>query len=318
MKYIIPLCYTDTIMSHSKVISTGIICIGMVASIFLFTKNDVVSSQEKNQKKIIQNVINIDTTKSDLDTDRDGLKDWEEILVGTDPINPDSDSDGTSDGKEVSAGRNPKKAGPNDTTTIENLVKKDVGVGETEHTLTEQVAKDFFSRYIAAKQQNVEMNSETAAQIANTSIQNVNLPEYTFYGPKDIKVSNDTSLEAKKVYADELGSAINRNSTKNVTNELNIFAKSLESQKEIDLLTLDLIITGYKKILKDTLAIQVPKDAAPEHLVYVNALSRIYIDISDMRMIISDPVRGYIGFSHYKQNALMLKFAFENLEAYFK
>lgn len=45
------------------------------------------------------------------DSDGDGLKDWEELLWGTDIHNPDSDGDGMNDGDEVNAARNPKEAG---------------------------------------------------------------------------------------------------------------------------------------------------------------------------------------------------------------
>jgi hypothetical protein len=36
-----------------------------------------------------------------LDSDGDGLPDWMELLLGTDPFNPDTDGDGLSDGDEV-------------------------------------------------------------------------------------------------------------------------------------------------------------------------------------------------------------------------
>ena len=35
------------------------------------------------------------------DSDRDGLPDWEERLIGTDPYSKDSDGDGIDDGEEV-------------------------------------------------------------------------------------------------------------------------------------------------------------------------------------------------------------------------
>lgn len=49
---------------------------------------------------------------SDIDSDNDGLSDYEEVNVyGTDPYNPDTDDDGMNDGDEVKAGRNPKGPG---------------------------------------------------------------------------------------------------------------------------------------------------------------------------------------------------------------
>lgn len=45
---------------------------------------------------------------SGVDTDKDGLSDWDELNVyGTDPLRPDTDSDGLEDGLEVRRGTNP-------------------------------------------------------------------------------------------------------------------------------------------------------------------------------------------------------------------
>ncbi len=41
------------------------------------------------------------------DTDGDGIPDWREIQIGTDPNNPDSDGDGVSDGAELARGSDP-------------------------------------------------------------------------------------------------------------------------------------------------------------------------------------------------------------------
>lgn len=48
------------------------------------------------------------------DSDKDGLSEWEEIRIGTDPFNPDTDNDGYLDGIEFKAGFDPKKTGPAD------------------------------------------------------------------------------------------------------------------------------------------------------------------------------------------------------------
>ncbi len=49
-----------------------------------------------------------------LDSDRDGLKDWEELLWDTSKSNADTDGDGTKDGEEVALGRDPRKKSPMD------------------------------------------------------------------------------------------------------------------------------------------------------------------------------------------------------------
>jgi len=45
------------------------------------------------------------------DTDRDGLRDWEEELWGTQKNNPDTDADGITDGEEVLRGTDPRIVG---------------------------------------------------------------------------------------------------------------------------------------------------------------------------------------------------------------
>jgi hypothetical protein len=46
------------------------------------------------------------------DSDEDGLYDWQEISLGTDPLNPDTDQDGFLDGIEVKYGFDPQKLDP--------------------------------------------------------------------------------------------------------------------------------------------------------------------------------------------------------------
>lgn len=45
------------------------------------------------------------------DKDGDGLADWAEYLLGTNPANPDSDEDGIFDGEEIQVNKNPLKRG---------------------------------------------------------------------------------------------------------------------------------------------------------------------------------------------------------------
>jgi DNA polymerase III alpha subunit (gram-positive type) len=48
------------------------------------------------------------------DSDQDGISDWQEIILETDPLNPDTDGDGYLDGIEYKLGFDPKKPGPAD------------------------------------------------------------------------------------------------------------------------------------------------------------------------------------------------------------
>lgn len=79
--------------------------------------SDVLTDRAKN-------ISRTDTDASNLDSDGDSLKDWEETLRGTNFQNPDSDGDGTSDGDEIMRGRNPLVAGPDDVVKEKTTVIK--------------------------------------------------------------------------------------------------------------------------------------------------------------------------------------------------
>ncbi len=95
-------------LKRPKIIAGAILLVG----VFVFLTFVTRASQQKDA---------FDTTKSDpalqsktLDSDHDGLPDWEEELIGTDPHNPDTDGDGFKDGEEVASGHDPLVKGPND------------------------------------------------------------------------------------------------------------------------------------------------------------------------------------------------------------
>jgi len=82
----------------------------------LFKKPKAGDNTEKTGQKetISQKGGLTQITEAQLDSDNDGLKDWEEKLWGTDPNNPDTDGDGVKDGEELKQGRDPLKPGPDD------------------------------------------------------------------------------------------------------------------------------------------------------------------------------------------------------------
>lgn len=313
---IIPLCYTEHIMVNQKVLVTLIVCIGIIGAVFVISKKDSVKTTGAEIKN--QNLLATIDKTSDMDSDGDGLKDWEEQLIGTNPKNKDTDGDGTSDGDEISQNRDPKKAGPNDKNSTESLITGATQLNTSATTLTEQVSKEFFSRYIAAKQQNSNFTQKDAVTIAQSVIQNVYVaPTLRIYTKSDIYTTNDVSAESKKRYAQALADAINKNSPKNSGSELILFAQALQDQKESDLIKLDVIIKGYKGLVADTVKITVPLNAVADHLIYLNTLSAIQDDITNMRLILTDPIKAYAAFSNYQRDTIKLKIAFENLEKYF-
>lgn len=61
-------------------------------------EGDGLPDQQEDQYEELESTV---VNDPNLDSDEDGLTDYEEFLAGTDPSNPDSDGDGILDGTEV-------------------------------------------------------------------------------------------------------------------------------------------------------------------------------------------------------------------------
>src|SRR3989344_8258983 len=87
---------------------------GLVGVALIYPEERTVKYSNPSAELETGTLENIIAITGDIDTDSDGLKDWEEALFKSDPNNKDTDGDGTEDDEEVKLGRNPTLAGPND------------------------------------------------------------------------------------------------------------------------------------------------------------------------------------------------------------
>jgi hypothetical protein len=294
------------IKSHSKVFAVGICCLALVVAVFILNEDKLIPTVNENT------LIKTDDIKNE-DTDKDGLKDWEEELIGTNKDKSDTDSDGTKDGDEINQSRDPLKAGPNDLVgakiTDENKVTNQDETG----VITKSISENFFDNYLTAKKNGVEINTENAEKIASLSLENsqFNLKP-TVYKVSELKVSD---LIDKKSYEVSLENAVRDNMPKNLGSEL---GTALFTQKESDLVKIDPVIKGYEDMMEDLLKITLPKNAVGLHLVYLNTISSLYTDLKAIRNIAKDPILGYVGLNQYQVDVEKLKVILNKYELYFR
>ncbi|MFQ5662084.1 MAG: hypothetical protein ACE5F2_02430 [Candidatus Paceibacteria bacterium] len=275
-------------------------------------------------KELLLSNKNIDTKVlnniNKKDTDNDGLKDWEEELWNTDPNNPDTDEDGTKDGDEVDAGRNPNLTGPDDEYQEDVFIKqRQQDFLDENFTETEKLSQNLFGNYLLKRSSSKQLTEKDKSDLINSALQDISNLEIQVkqYTISDISVSNDSSKIFTKNYGNKLGDIILKHSFK-TDNELTIFNRSLTNDDKDEIKKLDLIINGYKDILKDALVVVVPIDATEEHLTFVQGIALIISSIENMRVIYDDPVRAMAGLEEHRKGAILLTEAFNNMELYFK
>lgn len=252
------------------------------------------SGEEKSSENIL--TLRRSTEASSIDTDGDGLLDWEEALRGSNPTNPDTDGDGTLDGEEVLLGRDPSVAGPND--TVEAIKQKkieELGVLYEDFvagSLTDNVAIDLFSNYFQFRNE-PDFTDETQTKLI-TQIASV--------AEEATKIGNKYSTgDTRTFIGDE----------ERIRNYGNSFAeKHLNFLKSLDALEtgdstkyLDNMVALYKRFANDVILIETPQALVEQQVQIANNFYIVGISLRDLNEARLDPVKGLFAIKSYNEAA---------------
>jgi hypothetical protein len=237
-----------------------------------------------------------------LDSDKDGLKDWEEVLWKTDPNNPDTDGDGVLDGEEVKLGRNPVISGPNDELSdlatgleTESSIGNPASKFESSLNFTQEFAKGLSIQAVSGEQADFSavLNSleHSAAQGMAEFIAKLN-PQIS---AKELKTSNDNSFEAIQKYADEVSKAIPKNPYPQKTED-DVFAKAMQTK---DFSIIDEYIDYYDEAINNMKAIVAPYDFLDIHKREIELFMATKMVYESVKEVETDPLKTVLAL---KQN----------------
>jgi hypothetical protein len=252
---------------------------------------------------------------TELDTDNDGLFDWEERLWGTETTNPDTDGDGTSDGEEVTQNRDPKKKGPNDALPLnQNGLPGGtmLASGSTTNSTADFTA-EFLQTYSSLKKDGVPLSAEERDRLATELIAKINATpaiNTVVYTENDLNLSADNTTVALRTYGNPLRNATPRH----FESEMVIVYNALHKNRD-ELIKLDVVIKSYNDFLKNALAIPVPSDVKVAHLAILNSVSQLITTIEGMKLLFTDPLTATAHISTYPANATALQDSFATLTA---
>ncbi len=237
------------------------------------------------------------------DSDNDGLKDWEEELWKTDAQNPDTDKDGAPDGEEIRLGRDPLKSGPDDLLDRETIAEKTnpSGSGTRKLTLSEQISRELFSQYMAAKQGGRAFTADDEKQILLHFFNNPPpLAETVRYSEKDLPASAG-GVAALHDYGNDLASILLSHADPKGENELLTLQSAVDSEDPAKLEKLAARRTAYQGATKDLLTIPTPPEAIALHLDLLNAVAAMEQGVSGMQIVFADPVKALATIGQYPQ-----------------
>ena len=181
------------------------------------------------------------------------------------------------------------------------------------------MAQDFFSQYLALKQNNGTVTADEANQIAQSTLTGAAYTNATGvqYTAKDLHINAQTSREIVQKYHDVINTSLKNRALKNKVDPLAILNSAVKNGSTADLAELNPLIVNFKGVVSDLASMSVPADATQVHLDFLNAYSNILANLESMKLTFSDPVKSFAAVSQYKQHLADLQTAVQKIDAYF-
>lgn len=264
-----------------------------------------MKKSEADKKEVAGLGVKTATELFSVDTDKDGLEDWEEVVLKTDPDSPDTDGDGTTDGEERKAGRSPLVKGPSDTLSPEQIAEEARGRGQVS-TEMDAIFLRMFAEASALKKDGRWKPGATSSLdvIAKREIDayGSKIVRLKAYEMKDIVVSDASSVDAIRAYGNTAGDIVLKHDIPVGTDpDLLIIYKGLvRNEGEAALKGLDIYLSSYKQIVTDLLLLPVPRPIAAVHLDRINALNAYRDYLQAMRGASSDRFAATAAFNQYQ------------------
>lgn len=271
-------------------------CVGVaiIASGYFF-RGSAVASADLNDPKTFAVAAPQRMYQDEKDTDGDGIRDWLEELIGTNPLV--SDANGTSSAALPVAGSSTKPF------VADNETKK-FAVSFFDDVLKTHGGKD--------------LSDEEKKAILDTSVGRfVSLSTSTLYTRNNIEISPTSDADSIKAYGNALGTVIltdGKNTSKSES-ELVVLAQALKDDDARELVKLAPIKAGYARMIADVVKVPVPESLINEQLLLLNSLEAIRADIEGFEKTFSDPLMSYVRFKRYMSDAEGLGKAVEGVRA---
>jgi len=292
-----------------------ILSVILIGGAFLLSKN---SPEKADGPSIVSEKASF--AVSDIDTDKDGLKDWEERLWKTDAKNPDTDGDGATDGEEVDADRDPLLAGPNDLLSAnkKSIISVEDILSQNKDSATDALGRSLFAEYLNLKTSGDVLSSKDQAEIVGAVLQNASEGiEPTVFDYNSLSIIPGSDVTTLKRYGNDFANALAKYSATG-EGELAYVARALSENDPSYLENLDPIIIEVEAVTSALLSVKVPSGISGSHLSFINEMSALRTDLSLMKKVLSDPVLGLLAISNYQNDSEELSVSFEKIKAYVK
>lgn len=284
------------------------IVISIVLSAFFISAAFYFSSSHRPATAGAESTEEILQAYAKLDTDLDGLFDWQESLYGADPKNPHSLNEKLTDKEMVDGGQVEPKFKSDTSALIDEYSDEGVpGIETSSGTLTDRFARTLFENYLSGKSAGTLPTEEALLAFIDSSVDDLlsQGKAKTHYTSQQVRGAQEeeNSLLTYAIAAEEVGKTQGAAAQKS---ELFYFTEAVQTGDMGALASVRLISSAYKNMAASLIAVPAPKKLLSAHLRTANALERMGIVVGNMGAFDTDPLLGLVGLSAYEETLLEL------------
>lgn len=189
-----------------------------------------------------------------------------------------------------------------------------------ETSLTGQMARDLFSRYLLTIKDNP--TQENLDKISNSILSSENYSKISgvIYTINNINISPSNTSANVKRYGDSLNKIIvgEMMSTQKADPLPTILLESIQSENKKRLSDLEIYVKAFKNITTGLLNMPVPSDFSQLHLELLNSSSAVYTDLKAMSEFLDDPIKGIISVKQYSDDLVLMETIQEKINVLYK
>lgn len=273
----------------------GVILVVILVSVFYDNKIEF-----RNNNSVNDLVANEAPNFYTLDSDEDGLYDWEESLWNLNSKDPKSNPLGVADKDYVEAKR-------------QEILLNNGGEDSSDKELnqTDILSRQFLST-AALLRDSGEVDKNSIA-IFSKSFEEMfsNAEVRDPFIIKDLKLTNISPTKYKEDLAKAFKPMIDAD-----IDEINLLYR-LASGDQKALQDIEKLITIYQNLSNDLFNIETSENLANIHLAMINGVTKLSVVFMSMKNLEDDPVSAMIGYSRYEKYSDELAGALSSLDAYF-
>lgn len=287
-----------------NVISLGIVTFGIII-VVLVAKFYSPTSGEKSDARSLQNQIIIPekTLHTELDSDSDGVPDWEENLWNTDPHKKDSDGDGIDDKQAIVLMQQKANTFSLPDEPIVFAGNRIVSSTSTGSVIAQKLFSSYFTESSFATEKigpsNLSSIARQTSDYTKTFTKEKMSPP-TLSSLSELTILPNTTTENIKYYANTAITILSAPSAVGIT-DVGIFANFVEKEDLGFFTQMKSVAEQYNRIITELIAIPVPRELASVHLQLIRSIQAFTHATMLMSTIENDPIMGIQVVTYYQK-----------------